>query len=371
MEKANIVIIGAGIVGMAIAASISENNESVFILEKNRIMGLETSSHNSGVVHSGIHYPNHTLKAKLSIKGNSMIYEISKKFNLPFKRLGKITVANTEAEIEELNELMRYGVENEIEGIRFLNRNEIKEMEPNVEAELALYTPTTGIVEPTELMNYFYSKSMNNGAYLALNTKVNGLRKKNDGYEISCIDNDRRFSIEAKTVINSAGLYSDKIAEMLGMNIDELKYRQEYYKGDYYRISGNPPVRMLVYPVPNGPGLGIHLTPDISGSVRAGPNAYKVSEIDYKVETKEEDFRDSIRSYLPSIDRFKLNEDSSGIRPRLKFSKSNFRDFIIRHEEDRGMFGLINLIGIESPGLTAAPAIGEYVSEIYENEIKR
>lgn len=371
MEEANIVIIGAGIVGLAVAASISKNNESVFILEKNSMLGLETSSHNSGVIHSGIHYPKNTLKASLSIKGNSMIYKICKNYIIPCKRLGKLTVANGEEEIKELEKLMHYGIENQIEGIKFLDREEIKKMEPNVEADLALYTPTTGIVEPNELMNYFYSKSINNGVYLALDTEVYGMKRIEDSYELNCKGDSGKFSIRAKTVINCAGLHSDRIPEMLGMDIDALGYRLEYFKGDYYRISGNPPVKRLVYPVPNGPGLGIHLTPDVSGSVRAGPNAYWVSKIDYRVETAEEYFRNAIRSYMPSIDRFQMNEDSSGIRPKLKYSKSGYRDFIIKHEEENGMFGLINLIGIESPGLTAAPAIGEYISEIYENEIKR
>ncbi len=370
MEEANIVIIGAGIVGLAIAAFISKKNESVFILEKNKMIGLETSSHNSGVIHSGIHYPKNTLKAQLCVKGNSMIYEICKKYNISCKRLGKLTVANSENEIKELDKLMRYATENQIEGVKFLDKDEIKKMEPNVEAEMALYTPTTGIVEPSELLNYFYSESINNGAYLSLNTEVRGMKKIKDGYQIDFISGTDSSSINARTVINSAGLYSDVIPEMLGMDIDGLGYRLEYFKGDYYRILGNPPVKRLIYPVPDGPGLGIHLTPDISGSVKAGPNGYKVMKIDYNVETSEKDFRDAIRSYLPSIDSLRMSQDSSGIRPKLKFSRSGFRDFIIKHEEGKGMFGLIDLIGIESPGLTAAPAIGEYVSEIYENEIK-
>lgn len=251
-----------------------------------------------------------------------------------------------------------------------LDSDDIKKMERNVRADLALYTPTTGIVEQSELMNYFYARTINNGGYVSLKTEVQGIKKSPKGYRVDGKSAGSDFSIEARTIINAAGLNSDMIAAMAGIDIDARGYRLSYYKGDYFRISGEPPVRMLVYPVPHGAGLGIHLTPDISGSVRAGPNAYPVTSINYRVESREEDFRASIRNYLPSIDMYEMHEDSSGIRPKLSGWEMSFRDFIIKHEDDIGLSGLINLIGIESPGLTAAPAIGEYVSEIYENEIK-
>ncbi|MGQ9530019.1 MAG: NAD(P)/FAD-dependent oxidoreductase [Candidatus Bathycorpusculaceae bacterium] len=371
MEEANIVIIGAGVVGLAVAAKISEKNSGVYILEKNARFGQETSTHNSGVIHSGIHYPPNSLKAKLCVKGNLMIYEICEKYKIPYKKLGKLTVAIEEKEIEELEQLRRWGEANGVEGLKILEKEDVKRLEPNVEVEKALHTPSTGIVEPDELMNYFYAKASGNGAVLATKTEVTDLRKLKDGYEIIGTSFGEKFSVKAKSVINCAGLYSDKIAMMIGLEVDKLGYRLHYCKGDYFRLIGKPPVKMLVYPVPKGPGLGIHLTPDLAGVVKLGPNAYYVDNISYEATSNELEFREDVKRFLPYISNYQLTSDFAGVRPKLQGPGEGFRDFIIRHEADRGLFGFINLIGIESPGLTAAPAIGNFVSEMYENEIKK
>lgn len=370
MEKAKIVIIGAGVVGLAIAARLSELNDGVVVLERNRKHGQETSSHNSGVIHSGIHYPRGSLKAMLCVRGNSMIYETCKKYGIPYKRLGKLTVATGEAEIRELEKLMKMGEENGVEGLRMLDGNEVNRMEQEINVERALYTPSTGILEPDDLMQHFLGRIIENGASLSLETEVRGLKSTGSGYEISGISANTRFTLMADTVINCAGLSADRVATMAGLDVDRLGYRQHYYKGDYFRITGSAPVKMLVYPVPKGAGLGIHLTPDMAGSVKMGPNAYPVNSIDYRVESSEDEFREDVLRYLPSISDRTILPDSSGIRPKLNGSKGGFADFIIRHEADRDLFGFINLIGIESPGLTSSPAIAEYVSEIYENEIR-
>jgi L-2-hydroxyglutarate oxidase LhgO len=371
METANIVIVGAGIVGLAVAAKLSERNEAVYVFEKNKRFGQETSSHNSGVIHSGIHYPKDSLKAKLCVKGNSMIYEICEKYRIPYKKLGKLTVAIEEEEIEELNKLMKMGQDNGVEDLKFLERGDVKKLEPNVEVEKALYSSSTGIVEPEELMNYFYAQIRNNRAIVATETELTSLRKTGFGYELNGISVGEKFTVTAKTVINCAGLYSDRIAAMIGLDVDKLGYRLHYCKGDYFRLAGKPPVKMLIYPVPKGPGLGIHLTPDLSGMIRLGPNAYYVNNIDYNVESNEKEFREDVRKFLPSIKEYSIQIDSAGIRPKLQGPEDSFRDFVIKHEADKDLFGFINLIGIESPGLTAAPAIGDFVSEIYENEIKK
>jgi L-2-hydroxyglutarate oxidase LhgO len=158
---------------------------------------------------------------------------------------------------------------------------------------------------------------------------------------------------------------------MTGLDIDKLGYRQYPCKGDYFRLTGKPPVTMLVYPVPKGAGLGIHLTPDLGGSIRLGPNAYYVNHISYEVESNEKEFREDVERWMPLIRERQIQIDSAGIRPKLQGPKDPFRDFVIRHEADKGLFGFINLVGIESPGLTSAPAIGELISEIYEKEINR
>lgn len=370
-ESANIVIIGAGVVGLAVAAKVSENNDGVYIFEKNARYGQETSGHNSAVIHSGIHYPKNSLKAKLCVKGNTMLYELCEKYRIPFKKLGKLTVAVGEEEVDELDKLMQQGTDNDVQDLKFLNGEDVRKLEPNVEVEKALLTPTTGILEPDELMNHFYAQTRKNNATLATETEVTSLKKIDNGYEVGGVSAGEKFHINVKTVINCAGLYSDKVAAMTGLDIDKIGYRLYPCKGDYFRVSGKPLVEMLVYPVPKGPGLGIHLTPDLTGSIRLGPNAYYVDKIDYAVQSDEKEFREDVTRFVPKIIDHQIRQDSSGIRPKLQGPKDGFKDFVTKHEADRDLFGLINLIGIESPGLTTAPAIAEFVSEIIENEIKK
>jgi L-2-hydroxyglutarate oxidase LhgO len=371
VEETNIVVVGAGIVGLAVAAKISEKAEGVLILEKNAKYGQETSTHNSSVVHSGIHYPKGSLKAQLCVKGNVMIYEMCEKYKLPYKKLGKLTVAVTDEEIAELEKLMRQGRDNGVEGLKFLDGEAVKRLEPNVEVDKALFSPSTGIIEPDELMAHYCAEASRNGAVLSTNTEVTSLRKVRDTYEIGGTSQGEKFTIKAKTVINCAGLYADKIAEILGMDLDKHRYRQHPCKGDYFRTVGKPPVKMLVYPVPEGPGLGIHLTPDLGGAVRLGPNAYYVDNINYEVESNEKEFREGVERYMPSIRNHQIVSDFAGVRPKLQGPGEGFKDFVIRNEADKGFHGFINLVGIESPGLTSAPAIGELVAGIYQNEIKK
>lgn len=369
LESANIVIIGAGVVGLAVAAKISEKNEGVYLFEKYPRYGQETSSHNSGVIHSGIHYPKNTLKATLCVQGNRTLYDLCTKHQIPFKKLGKLTVAVTESEIEELEELMRMGIDNGVEDLRMLDRKQVKELEPNVDVERALLSPSTGIVEPDELMNHFHAQLRKNNGFLVTQTEVTTIKRLKDGYEIGGTSVGEKFQMTAKVVINSAGLFSDKIAAMAGLDVDGLGYKIHPCKGDYFRVSGKPIAKMLVYPVPKGAGLGIHLTPDLAGSIRLGPNAYYVDKIDYDVESEEKGFREDVARFVPKIREHEIHPDSSGIRPKLQGPNDLFRDFIIRNEADRELPGFIDLVGIESPGLTAAPAIAEYVSRILEDEI--
>lgn len=370
METANIVIIGAGVVGLAIAASLSEKNEGVYVFEKNRRHGLEASTRNSGVIHSGIHYQKGSLKAKMCIQGNALIYELCEKYRIPCKRLGKLAVANGEEEIKQLEQLLKKGRDNGVEGLRLVERNEVKQMEPNIVAERAIYAPTSGIIEQDELMNLFLARIRNNNGVIATDTEVTNIEMADKGYMVEGKSIGKPFSILSRTVINCAGLDSNKIASMLGLDVDKLGYRLSYYKGDYFRVIGKPPVKMLVYPVPMGSFLGIHLTPDLAGSVRLGPNKYPVDKIDYRVESNPDEFREGVKRFLPSILMRDIQIDSSGIRPELQSPKGSFRDFVIRHETDIGFQGFVNLIGIDSPGLTASPAIGNFVSELYEDEIK-
>ncbi len=369
MERANIVIIGAGVVGLAIAAKLSEKNEGVLLLEKNRRVGQEISSHNSGVIHSGIHYPKNSLKARLCVTGNRMMYKICSENNISHKMLGKLTVAIGEDEIREIESLKKQGDENGVEGMKIMDGGEVGRMEPLVKVDQALYTPTTGIIEPDELTNYYYRRASTNGTSISLATEVTEIKRVNYGYELSGTSGGSQFDLSARIVINSAGLYSDKVAALPGLDVDSLGYRLHYCKGDYFRVSGPPPVRRLIYPVPRGVGLGVHLTPDLSGSIKIGPNAYYVESIEYTNSSKSEEFRNDVKRYLPAIVKYQISEDSAGVRPKLQGPSDSFRDFVIREEADHGLPGFINLIGIDSPGLTATPAIAEYVSELCSRSV--
>ncbi len=371
MEKAKIVVVGAGVVGLAVAARLSEECQDVYVLEKNKRFGQETSGHNSGVIHSGIHYPPKSLKAELCVKGNRMLYDLCEEHGVPFKRLGKLTVAIEDEEIEELERLMRQGEANSVEELRMIGKEEVRRLEPKVEVERALYSPTTGILEPDELMNHFYSEIQRHSGLFVPVTEVTSMKKVGDDYEVGGVSTDEKFTIRAEAVINCAGLYSDRVASMAGLDVDRLGYRLHWCKGDYFRLSGKPLVRMLVYPVPKGPGLGIHLTPDMAGGVRLGPNAYYVHDVSYEVESSEKEFRADVERFLPSIAEREIRADSAGVRPKLEGPGMGFKDFVIRHEADRGLFGLVNLVGIESPGLTASPAIAELVLRLYHDEIAK
>jgi L-2-hydroxyglutarate oxidase LhgO len=371
METANIVIIGAGVVGLAVAAELSEKNENVFLLEKNSRFGQETSSHNSGVIHSGIHYPPGSLKAKLCVEANTMLYKLCEEQHIPYKKLGKITVAITEEEIGELEKLRRWGEANGVTDLEFLDKEQVKKLEPTLEVERALYSPSTGIIEPDELMNHFHAKARNNQVSLATETEVTAIRKIGNKFEIVGTSVGQEFMITANCVVNCGGLHADRVAAMIGLDVDKLGYRIHYCKGDYFRLVGKPPVRMLVYPVPRAAGLGIHLTPDLAGTVKLGPNDYYVNEINYEVKSDEKEFRKDVERFMPLIHDRELQADMSGVRPKLQGPGDPFRDFIIHHEADHGMPGLISLIGIESPGLTAAPVIAKHVANMYENEVRR
>jgi L-2-hydroxyglutarate oxidase LhgO len=369
MEHVDVVIIGAGVVGLAIAAAISRPNREMYILEKGIHYGQETSSHNSEVVHAGIYYPKNSLKANLCTRGRELIYQLCRDNNIAFKILGKLIVATQENEVHRLEDLLKQGIANGVGDLVMLDEDQIHDLEPQVRAITAIYSPSTGIVDTHGLMAHFYREARRKSGFdpLVLNTEVVGVDHSKTGYVIETKTDDEIFSVISPIVINAAGLYADRIAEMVGIDIDSAEYRIHWCKGDYFSLTGKPPVQILVYPAPPTElSLGIHTVPDLVGRLRFGPNAYYVDEINYRVESNLDDFWQDIYRYLPSVSKASLSPDMTGIRPKLQKPGDPFRDFIIKHEDDRGFSGLINLIGIESPGLTCAPAIAERVSTLVD-----
>jgi L-2-hydroxyglutarate oxidase LhgO len=370
--RADITIIGAGVIGLAIAAQIASQHKAVYVLEKNERFGQETSSRHSGVIHSGIYYPYGSLKAKLCVEGNRLLYELCRKHGIGHQKLGKLIVATDDDEIMQLEELRERGQGNGAVGLKIISRRELKRLEPNVEGVAALLSPSTGIVDSHALMEHFAARAREGGAEIACRKRVVGIEKASDGYRVTVAEDEKdRFSFTTCILINCAGLYCDKIAELVGIDIGSAGYRLHYCKGEYFTVGNSKSklVRRLIYPVPEvkGTGLGIHVTLDLEGRMRLGPNTQYVDSIDYSVDSRHKDsFYDSAKKILPFIDYEDLEPEMAGIRPKLQGPRDDVRDFVIRDEVDKGLPGFINLIGIESPGLTASPAIARYVAQLVE-----
>ncbi|MFH1245335.1 MAG: NAD(P)/FAD-dependent oxidoreductase [Candidatus Omnitrophota bacterium] len=372
MENADITIVGAGIIGLAVSSFVSVRQCPVYVLEKNLSFGQETSSRNSEVIHSGIYYPRNSLKAKTCVEGNRLIYQFCDKHNIPCKKTGKLVVAAEEKEIPFLERLWQNGRQNDVLGLRMLSGKEIKDIEPNIKAKACLFSAETGIIDAHSLMRYLFQKAKSQNAEFIFGAEVISIDKQKTGYKVTVRDTDgEKFSFPTKILINCAGLFSDTIAEMAGLDPKKEGYLLQYCKGEYFRVHSAKAglIKHLVYPVPDyrGVSLGIHATLDLGGGLRLGPDAQYIGRdnIDYSVDSrKREKFYRSVRNFLPFIESGDLGADSAGIRPKLAGADHGFKDFVICHEEKKGFPGFINLIGIESPGLTASLAIGKYVNAI-------
>ena len=367
--EVNVAIIGAGVIGLATACELAQQQKGVFVFERNRTFGLETSSRNSEVIHAGLYYPQNSLKAKLCVEGKHSLYKLCERHGIAHKKLGKIIVAANENEVAQLEEIYAQGRENGVGDLLLLSRTELRKLEPNVEARAGLFSPSTGIIDSHSLLKFLYSQAIERGVEFIFNTEVIGIGKKRTKYEVQISDRDGVSAFTALGVVNSAGFNSDKMAQLAGLDIDKAGYRLHYCKGEYFSLSSKYKhvASRLIYPVPEQSGPGIHLTLALDGRVRLGPNARYVEAIDYGVdESQKEAFYNSVKKFLPLIELEHLEPESAGIRPMLQGPGEAFRDFVITHEEKAGFPGLINLIGIESPGLTASPAIARYVADIVE-----
>lgn len=366
MDKVDIVIVGAGVVGLAIGASIATKERELFILEKETEYGQAQSSRNSEVIHAGIYYPKDSLKAELCVKANPKIYEICKENKIAYKKCGKLIVGNGEEEVRQLESIMDHATDIGARDLKMIDSDEIHKLEPKVKADSAILSPTTGILDAHGLMDHFYREARQNSGVdpLVLDTEVTDIIPSEDGYIVKMVSGGEPFEVESRAVINSAGLFSDKVASMPGIDIEGANYRINWCKGDYFSLTGEPPASMLVYPPPpkDEASLGIHSVPDLTGRVKFGPNAYYVDEINYAVESEKEPFWRDVVRYFPTVEPEDLNPDMSGIRAKLQGPGDLVRDFVIKHEEDRGLPGFFNLVGIESPGLTSSPTIAEMVA---------
>jgi glycerol-3-phosphate dehydrogenase len=357
-EIANVVIIGGGVVGTAIAAEISRSYDDVFLLEAMPRLGLGSSTRNSGVIHAGIYYKPGSLKAFHCVRGAQWLYEFCREHDIPHRRTGKLIVGDTEEHLSDLQALKERGEQNGVEGLKIVDRSFIQKLEPNVVSPVALDSPNTGIVDAEELIKVLKRQALSNGAHFLTNTRVIGAEVKRG----LAIIRTEREEVAARVVINAAGLYADEVARLFGYD----KYTIYPCRGEYAELppSRSGIINSLVYPLPlpSGHGLGVHFTKNLAGTLLVGPNArYVKTKDDYENGRAELiTFYESAVQMVPNLRLEDLRPSYSGLRARLlPEHEHSFADFVIEH--DPQLPSVIHCIGIESPGLTSCLSIGASV----------
>ncbi|MBN2484078.1 MAG: NAD(P)/FAD-dependent oxidoreductase [Candidatus Omnitrophica bacterium] len=368
MEKVDTVIIGAGIIGLSCAAKLAEENTSIVVIEENASFGQETSSRNSEVIHAGLYYRPGSLKLTCCVRGKELLYQLCKKNRIPYRKTGKLIIAADRAEEAKIEDIFQNVIQCGITTLRYLSRKEISSYAPDVNARTALFSPESGIIDSHSYMQFLYQTALDRGVVFSFSTEVVRIRKESSGYTVTVKEpQGTEFAFQAEKIINCGGLHSDNIASLAGIDIERNHYKIHYCKGQYFRL-GNPQkysIARLIYPPATGVSLGIHITPDMAGGLRVGPDSYYCREIDYTVDIgQKQRFYEEIKKFLPEVTIAELIGDTAGIRPKLQAEHEDFRDFVIKEESDQGFPGFINLIGIESPGLTAALAIAEKILDM-------
>lgn len=360
MEQVDITVIGAGVVGLAVSAKLAASDRTLVLLEANPRHGQETSSRNSEVIHAGMYYPTGSLKAKFCVRGKDLIYEYGAKHDIKCRRTGKIIVAHSAAEEKTIRHLYELGTANGLGDLRLISAQETARLEPAIKGGPALLSPSTGIFSADLFMDALLAQAQDGGAMLLTQSPCTALERAAGGYKVTAMNQEPFLS---RVVINCAGLNADNVAAMMGIDIDAAGYRQQFVKGEYFRLKSPRAISMLVYPPPGEVSLGIHLTPDTAGGVRVGPSAFVFDRKDYSIdESHKPEFAAGASLFLNGVTEKDLTADTAGLRPKLKSASGHSGDFIIRREDDRGLPGIINLVGIDSPGLTSSLAIAEHVS---------
>ena len=369
MDQANILIIGGGVVGCAVARAVSARWQDVFLVEQNPKLGMATSTRNSGVVHSGIYYPKNSLKARHCIEGNRLTYEFCKKHNVPFRHTGKLVVAANAHEEADLAVLKKKGEDNGVEGLRLIGPAEIRKREPHIVGTAAIEVPSTGIVSAEELVHAYARVATGQGANIVTRARVVALEPVAGAVRVRLRIGDEEDvqdeTIEARCVINAAGLYSDEIAALLG----NKSWKIYPVRGEYCEVRGPRAslINDLVYPLPHHDGLslGVHFTKTLWGTFLLGPTATYVDAKDNyeRGRLPIAAFAESAKTLLPEVEEKDLQLGYSGLRPKLvPPTGQGIADFVITR--DAKVPQAIQLVGIESPGLTAAPAIAEHVAQL-------
>jgi L-2-hydroxyglutarate oxidase LhgO len=363
VECLDAVVIGAGVVGLAMARALGMAGREVVILEAEDAIGTHTSSRNSEVIHAGIYYPKGSLKARACVRGRDLLYAYCEAHGVPYRRCGKLIVATSEAQVPELKAVQKKAKENGVGDVVEIPAAEAMRMEPALHCVAALHSPSTGIIDSHALMLAYLGDAEAAGAMLALKSGLRGIVLSPEGFELQ-VEETR---IKTKILVNSAGLRAPSVARLMQGFPAERIPPEFYAKGNYYSLTGRPPFSRLVYPVPEPGGLGVHVTLDLAGQARFGPDVEWVDRLDYEVDPRRaERFYAAIRRYWPGLRDGALAPGYAGIRPKISGPKEPAADFVIQGPAEHGVPGLVNLFGIESPGLTASLALADDVAAILQ-----
>ena len=363
MDAVECLVIGAGVVGLAVARALARARREVVVVEAEDAIGTGVSSRNSEVIHAGIYYPTGLAKTRLCVEGKAMLYRFCREYGVPHRRSGKVIVAADESEIAKLAALEAQAKANGVDDLLRLSGAEARALEPALRANRALLSPSTGIVDSHALMLALKGDAEAHGAMIALATQVVSGRVYGDGVPIETGGAEpMRFT--ATLVVNAAGLDAQAVARAIdGLPADKIP-PLFLAKGNHFSLTVRSPFSRLVYPMPAPGGLGVHLTLDLAGQARFGPDVEWVETIDYDVDSRRaESFYAGIRTYWPDLPDGALQPGYAGIRPKIARPGGSATDFLIQTERDHGVRGLVNLFGIESPSLTASLAIAEEIAE--------
>lgn len=359
VERIDCLVIGAGVVGIACARALQLAGRSVILAEKHPHFGSEVSSRNSGVIHAGFYYPENSLKARLCVAGKKMLYAYARDRGINVLDCGKLVVAQSIEQTDKLRALQAQGAKNGVDDLEIWDADQIKRAEPNVVAQAALWSPSTGIIDVHDLMVNMLGDFENAGGTYVHSTEIIGGQAVAEGLMIETAD----LTLQAGLVINAAGLGAQTVAASItGMDKDLIP-KQYLARGNYFWLEGKAPFERLIYPLPTVGGLGAHSLIDFNGRTRFGPDVEWIDTLDYTVnEGKKQTFIDLIKGYYPALDGARLHPDFAGIRPKIVGPDVGVTDFLIQTEKDHKIKGLVNLFGIESPGLTSSMALADYVA---------
>lgn len=364
IERVDSIVVGAGVVGLAVARSLALAGDKVIVVERHARIGEETSSRNSGVIHSGIYYPKDSFKARLCVRGRELLYDYCSRRQIAHSKCGKLIVAQS-AQIQALQDLHARAIANGVDDLELLTADRVRSIEPHVRCSAALLSPSTGIIDVHEYMNALLADIEAAGGHVVTRTQFVRASANGSGFTVHLDCEGEALAMSCARLINSAGLDAVSLLQRLeGYPASRLR-TAHFAKGSYFVCHGVRPFKRLVYPMPNEAGLGVHATLDLDGATRFGPDVEWVDQCNYQVNSRRgESFYAAIREYWPTLPEGALQPGYAGIRPKLVGADAKAADFVIESEKDHGVTGLVNLLGIESPGLTSSLALAQLVTSM-------